>query len=80
VILIRGMDEKTKTTSAPNDPLIGLTVSGATLARLLGVSGKTIYELDKSNVIKRATKGNYVLESSVRGYCEHIRHPKSEKN
>jgi hypothetical protein len=56
-----------------SDPLSGLTVSGAVLARVLGVSGKVIYELDKSGVIERATRGNYVLESSVRGYCDHIR-------
>lgn len=53
--------------------LSGLTVSAAVLARLLGVTGKAIYELAKSGIIERASKGNYVLESSVRGYCEHTR-------
>jgi hypothetical protein len=76
------MNDKAKLppASAPNDSLSGLTVSGAVLARLLGVSGKVIYELDKSGVIQRATRGSYVLDSSVRGYCEYIRRSLTNSN
>jgi hypothetical protein len=38
-----------------SDPLSGLTVSGAVLARVLSVSGM-IHELEKSGVIERATR------------------------
>ena len=49
------------------------TVSAPVLARWLGVSGKTIYELAKAGVVVRANGGMYRLEESVRRYCEHIR-------
>jgi hypothetical protein len=49
------------------------TVSAPVLARWLGVSGKTIYELAKAGVAVRANGGLYRLEDSVRRYCEHIR-------
>lgn len=49
-------------------------VSGPVLARWLGVSGKTIYELAKAGIVVRAGGvGQYRLEESVTRYCEHIR-------
>jgi hypothetical protein len=48
-------------------------VSAQMLARWLGVSGKTIYELAKVGIAVRAGGDLYKLEESVRRYCEHIR-------
>jgi hypothetical protein len=49
------------------------TVSTPVLARWLGVSGKTVYELAKAGVVVRANGHLYRLEESVRRYCEHLR-------
>ncbi len=48
-------------------------VDAPTLARWLGVSGKTVYELAKSGIVVQVGKGRFDLEASVRGYCEHLR-------
>ena len=49
------------------------SVSAPVLARWLGLSGKTVYELAKAGVLVRANGGLYRLEESVTRYCEHIR-------
>ncbi len=43
------------------------------LARWLGVSGKTVYELTKAGIAVRTGGELYRLEESMRRYCEHIR-------
>ena len=48
-------------------------VSAPVLARWLGVSGKTIYELAKAGIVVRTNGGLYRLEESVTRYCEHLR-------
>jgi hypothetical protein len=48
-------------------------VSGPVLARWLGISGKTVYDLGKAGVLVQVGRGQYKLEDSVRGYCEYIR-------
>ena len=49
------------------------TVDAATLARILGVPPKEIYDLAKAGVIERGAGRTFALEDSVRKYCEHIR-------
>jgi len=48
-------------------------VSAPVLARWLGVSGKTVYDLAKAGIVVRAGGGLYRLEESVTRYCEYIR-------
>lgn len=48
-------------------------VSGPVLARWLGISGKTVYDLGKAGILVQAGRGQYKLEESVRRYCDHIR-------
>ncbi len=50
-----------------------LAVEAPVLARWLGVSGKTVYELTRVGIAVRTGGGLYRLEESVRRYCEHIR-------
>jgi hypothetical protein len=57
----------------PPDEMIDSHVTAPVLARWLGVSGKTIYDLAKAGVIEKTGRGLYALEPSVRGYCEHLR-------
>ena len=48
-------------------------VSAQTLARWLGVSPKVVYDLTKAGVIEHGAGRLYLLEDSVRRYCDHIR-------
>ncbi len=48
-------------------------VEAPALARWLGVSGKTVYELTKAGIAVRTGGELYRLKESVRRYCEHIR-------
>lgn len=43
------------------------------LARLLGVSGKVVYDLAKAGVLERGPGRLFDLEDSVRKYCDHLR-------
>jgi hypothetical protein len=56
-----------------------LTVAAPVLARWLGVTGKTVYELTKAGIALRAEHGDlYRLEESVRRYCEYLRRTASQ--
>jgi hypothetical protein len=48
-------------------------VDAATLARLLGVRAKDIYDLMKAGVLERGAGKLFDLEDSVRRYCAHLR-------
>ena len=48
-------------------------ISAATLARILGVSPKTVYDLTKAGVLEREGGRLFALEDSVRRYCNHLR-------
>jgi hypothetical protein len=48
-------------------------VDAATLARILGVPPKEIYDLAKASVIERGAGRTFALEDSVRRYCNHMR-------
>jgi hypothetical protein len=48
-------------------------VDAATLARLLGVSPKEIYDLAKAGIIERGAGRLFELEINVRRYCYHLR-------
>ena len=48
-------------------------VDAATLARILGVPPKEIYDLAKAGVIERGAGRTFALEDSVRRYCEWLR-------
>jgi hypothetical protein len=48
-------------------------VDSATLARLLGVTPKEIYDLAKAGVVGRGAGRLFEVESNVRRYCEHLR-------
>lgn len=66
------MSHETKGTpisAGPNE----LVATAPVLARWLGISGKTVYELAKSGVLVRVSRDQFLLEESVRRYCDHIR-------
>ena len=48
-------------------------ISAATLASLLGVTPKTVYELTKAGVLQREAGRLFPLEDSVRRYCDYLR-------
>jgi hypothetical protein len=48
-------------------------VDANTLARLLGVPPKEIYDLAKAGVIERGAGKMFALEDAVRKYCEWLR-------
>ena len=48
-------------------------VDANTLARILGVPPKEIYDLAKAGVIERGAGRLFALEDSVRRYCEWLR-------
>ena len=48
-------------------------VDANTLARILGVPPKEIYDLAKAGVIERGAGRTFALEDSVRRYCEWLR-------
>jgi phage terminase Nu1 subunit (DNA packaging protein) len=48
-------------------------VDSATLARLLGVSPKIVYDLAKAGVIERGAGRLFDLEDSVQRYCDYLR-------
>jgi hypothetical protein len=50
-----------------------LLVTAPELSRWLGVPGKTVYELAKAGIAVHATREEFLLEESVRRYCEPIR-------
>lgn len=50
------------------------------LARWLGISGKAVYELAKAGVLARVSRDHFLLEESVRRYCEHIRRTASQRD
>ena len=54
-------------------------VTAPILARWLGVSGKTVYELAKAGIVVKAGRGLYKLEESVTRYCEHVRRTASQR-
>ena len=54
-------------------------VTAPVLARWLGVSGKTVYELAKAGIVVRAARGLYQLEESVTRYCDHVRQTASQR-
>jgi phage terminase Nu1 subunit (DNA packaging protein) len=56
-----------------------LRVTGPELARWLGVSGKIVYELAKEGIVVRATREEFLLEESIRRYCEHIRQTAAQR-
>ena len=54
-------------------------VTAPVLARWLGVSGKTAYELAKAGIVVRAGRGLYKLEESVTRYCAHTRRTAAQR-
>ena len=48
-------------------------VSANTLARVLGVTPKVVYDLAKAGVVERGSARLFPLEESVRSYCEYLR-------
>jgi hypothetical protein len=48
-------------------------VDANTLARILGVSPKTIYDLTKVGIIERQPGKMFALEDAVPKYCEYLR-------
>jgi hypothetical protein len=48
-------------------------VDANTLARILGVGTKTVYDLWKAGVIERGAGRLFEVEDSVRKYCDHLR-------
>jgi hypothetical protein len=54
-------------------------VDANTLARLLGVPPKEIYDLAKAGVIERQPGKMFALEDAVRKYCDHLRRQATER-
>jgi hypothetical protein len=50
-----------------------LLASGPVLARWLGISGKAVYDLAKAGILVRVGRDQFLLEESIRRYCDHIR-------
>lgn len=48
-------------------------VCAADLARMLGIETADVARLERHGVMERSARGEYVLESSVRGYTDYIR-------
>jgi terminase small subunit / prophage DNA-packing protein len=48
-------------------------VSAAELARLWGVSDRSIREMAKAGIVVRTDRGRYAREKSTQRYCEHLR-------
>lgn len=57
-------------TSAPNGELIA---TAPVLARWLSLSGKAVYDLAKAGVLVRFSRDHFLLEESVRRYCDYVR-------
>jgi phage terminase Nu1 subunit (DNA packaging protein) len=49
------------------------TASAIDLARLIGVTDRTVRELAKKGIVVKAGRGLYRVEASVLGYCNHLR-------
>jgi hypothetical protein len=49
-------------------------VDANTLARLLGLPPKIVYDLMKAGIIERGAGRLFDLETSVRRYCDYLRH------
>ena len=62
------------TSAGSNEPVATAPV----LARWLGISGKAVYELAKAGVLVHVTRDHFLLEESVRRYCDHIRRTASQ--
>lgn len=48
-------------------------VSTDELGALLGVTARTVTELGRRGIIRRAGRGRWPLAESIRLYCEHLR-------
>ena len=57
-------------TSGPHGELL---VTAPVLARWLGVNGKAVYDLAKAGILVRFSRDHFLLEDSVRHYCDHVR-------
>ena len=53
-------------------------VDANTLARILGVPPKAVYDLCKAGVIERQPGKMFALEDAVRKYCDHLRRQATE--
>ena len=65
---------KQKQSSTPRD-----LVSGAVLARWLGVTDHTVREMAKAGIVVRVARGLYPLEENVTRYCDHVRQTASQR-
>jgi hypothetical protein len=54
-------------------------VSANTLARCIGVTPKVVYDLTKAGIIERSAGRLYLLEDSVRRFCDHLRRQQSPR-
>jgi hypothetical protein len=48
-------------------------VDATTLARIIGVGPKVVYDLWKSGVLERGAGRLFELEANVRRYCDYLR-------
>jgi len=55
-------------------------VDANTLARILGLPPKTIYDLTKAGIIERGAGRTFEVEDIVRKYCEYLRGQVAEAN
>ncbi len=68
------MSSPRKPQGAPPPDLNGeLIATAPVLARWLGVNGKAVYDLAKAGVLVRRSRDQFLLEESVRRYCDYIR-------
>ena len=68
------MSSLKKSEGAPPPDLNGeLIATAPVLARWLGVNGKAVYDLAKAGVLVRRSRDQFLLEESIRRYCDYIR-------
>lgn len=66
------------TAGGSNEP--AAIATAPVLARWLGISGKVVYELAKAGVLVRVSRDHFLLEESVRRYCNHVRRTAPHRN
>ena len=54
-------------------------VDANTLARIIGVGPKVVYDLMRAGIIERGAGRTFELEDSVRRYCEWLRGQATER-
>ena len=69
-ILTRGSKIEEPSKAGANGELLA---TAPVIARWLGIFGKAVYDLAKAGILVRFNREQFLLEESVRRYCDHLR-------